>query len=288
MDAWRRSEYNRNCAGKQHRPKQKVSSVRSPFPGMDPFLEVSGDWRDFHTRFLNGCADSISDRLPENYVARIEEDFQILEYPEETEERRLPDVSISQTRRSRKAGARKAAVATLEPEFIPLVTTIVEDVKERWIEIRRRPDWTPVTIIEVLSPTNKSGHGYTEYLYKRVSLIARAIHLLELDFLVAGRRPPMGRPLRGVYHALVSRADRRPISDVFTWSVRDPLPIIPVPLLAPDADIALDLAAVFTTVYQRGRYERSIDYSIPLELPLNRKDRAWAQRQARTQGDTTA
>ena len=177
----------------------------SPFPGMDPYLEISGDWRDFHARFLNGCADTLADQLPENYVARIEEQFHILEFPEESEERRLPDVSISQTRPSRIGGSAATTLPTLEPEFIPLVTTIVEEVKERWIEIRRRPDWTPVTIIELLSPTNKSGQGHSDYLYKRVSLIARSIHLIELDFLVAGRRPPMGRPLRGIYHALVSR-----------------------------------------------------------------------------------
>ena len=179
-----------------------------PFPGMDPYLEISGDWRDFHARFLNGCADAISDQLPENYVARIEEDFQIMEFPQETEGHRLPDVSISRTRPSRSRRRPKPAttIATLEPEVIPLVTTIIEEVKERWIEIRRRPDWTPVTIIELLSPTNKHGHGNQEYLYKRVSLIARTIHLVELDFLVGGSRLPMGRPLRGVYHALVSRA----------------------------------------------------------------------------------
>jgi hypothetical protein len=253
----------------------------SPFPGMDPFLEISGDWRDFHSRFLNGIADELSDQLPENYVARIEEQFQILEFPEETEERRLPDVSISQTRPSRTASSTSTTLPTLEPDFIPLVTTIVEDAKERWIEIRRRPDWKPVTIIELLSPTNKSGQGHTDYLYKRVSLIARSVHLLELDLLIAGRPLPMGRPMRGLYNALVSRAEQRPISEVFSWLIRDPLPIIPVPLLAPDADISLDLASVFNTAYQRGRYERSIDYAVPLELPLNTADRAWAQELAR-------
>lgn len=67
----------------------------SPFPGMDPYLEISGDWRDFHARFLNACADTLSDRLPEGYIARIEEEFHILEYPQETVQRRYPDVSIS-------------------------------------------------------------------------------------------------------------------------------------------------------------------------------------------------
>src|SRR5271155_197911 len=104
--------------------------MASPFPGMDPYLEISGDWRDFQTRFLNGCADALADQLPENYVARIEEQFQNLELPEETEERRLPDVSISQIRPSRSGNQAVAALPTLEPELIPLVRTIVEEVKD--------------------------------------------------------------------------------------------------------------------------------------------------------------
>jgi hypothetical protein len=39
--------------------------MTSSFPGMDPFLEISGDWRDFHSRLLNACADQISDNLPD-------------------------------------------------------------------------------------------------------------------------------------------------------------------------------------------------------------------------------
>lgn len=254
----------------------------SPFPGMDPYLEISGDWRDFHARFLTGCADAIAERLPRNYVARIEERFQILEYPQDVEQHRFPDVSISQTRPSRAPVSPTAAIATLEPEVIPLVTTIVEEVKERWIEVRRRPDWTPITIIELLSPTNKQGHGYDDYQYKRISLIDRPIHLVELDFLIGGHHPPMERPLRGDYHALISRRERRPLSDVYSWSIRDRLPTIPIPLLAPDPDVPLDLAAIFATVYQRGQYERSIDYTAPLNLPIGAPDRGWAENLART------
>jgi len=248
---------------------------------MDPYLEISGDWRDFHSRFLNGCAEALAERLPKNYVARIEEDFQVLEYPQDTEQRRYPDVAVARIRPARAASAPATAIATLEPEVIPLVTTIIEEVKERWIEIRRRPGWAPVTIIELLSPTNQHGHGYDEYLYKRVSLIARSIHLVELDLLFGGHRLPMGRPLRGDYHALVSRTEERPLSNVYSWPIRQGLPVIPIPLLAPGADVPLDLAAVFTTVYQRGQYERSIDYRAPLELPLGAADRAWAEELAR-------
>jgi hypothetical protein len=253
----------------------------SPFPGMDPYLEISGDWRDFHSRFLNVCADSLAERLPENYIVRIEERFQVLEYPQETLENRYPDVSVARIGPSRSVAVPTSPIATLEPEVIPLVTTIIEEVKERWIEIRRKPDWEPVTIIELLSPANKRGYGYDDYLYKRVSLIARTIHLVELDFLIGGHRLPMGRPLRGDYHALVSRTEQRPLSHVYSWSVREALPVIPIPLMAPDPDVPVDLGAIFATVYQRGQYQRSIDYTAPLDLPLSPKDRTWAESHAR-------
>ncbi len=256
----------------------------SPFPGMDPFLEISGDWRDFHVRFLNASAEALAERLPANYIARIEEQFQVVEHPAETQRQRYPDVAVTQVRPTRKPAA-ASVIATLKPRVIPMVTTIIEDVKERWIEVRRRPDWAPVTVIEVLSPTNKRGYGFDEYSYKRASLIARSIHLVELDLLIGGRRLAMGRPLRGDYHALVSRSEERPLSNVYSWSIRHALPVIPIPLLAPDPDVPLDLSAVFQTVYRRGQYERSIDYGAPLDLPISSRNRAWARKRARTHGD---
>ena len=67
------------------------------------------------------------------------------------------------------------------------------------------------------------------------------------------------------------------MTDVYAWSIGDPLPIIPIPLLAPDPDIPLDLAAIFQNVYQRARYERSVDYKAPLGLPLSPEHRARAE-----------
>jgi Protein of unknown function (DUF4058) len=71
------------------------------------------------------------------------------------------------------------------------------------------------------------------------------------------------------------------MSDVFAWSLRDPLPTIPIPLLSPDPDVPLELASIFRTVYDRARYERSINYHSPLGLPLRPEDRTWAEAIAR-------
>jgi hypothetical protein len=51
--------------------------------------------------------------------------------------------------------------------------------------------------------------------------------------------------------------------------------------MAPDADIPLDPAAIFQTVYQRARYERSVNYKATLGLPISPDDRTWAAALAR-------
>jgi hypothetical protein len=82
-------------------------------------------------------------------------------------------------------------------------------------------------------------------------------------------------------YAFAARAERRPHCEVNAWTLRDPLPPIPVPLAAPDPDVVLDLGAVFATTFQRGRYAQAIDDSVPVALLRTPEDRAWAEKIAR-------
>jgi hypothetical protein len=75
----------------------------------------------------------------------------------------------------------------------------------------------------------------------------------------------------GDYYAIVSRGDTWPDRDVYPWSIRQRLPLLPI---HPDA--CVDLAAVFTAVYEGGRYARSLPYDEPIPVPLNDDDREWA------------
>jgi hypothetical protein len=87
---------------------------------------------------------------------------------------------------------------------------------------------------------------------------------------------PTAAPLPSAdYCAIVSRSQRRPQADAYLWTVRDPLPTIPVPLNKRDPDVLLDLQAVFTTVYDRARYNLSLDYATSLDPPLSEADCAW-------------
>lgn len=156
------------------------------------------------------------------------------------------------------------------------------EVRNHWIEIRRLPKRTPVTVIEILSPTTKTGEGFAKYLRKRRATIRQKVHLVEVDLLLGGDRLPMEEPLPpGDYYALVSRSEERPESNVYAWTIRDPLPSIPIPLKRPDPDVSLDLGAHFATAYDRGRYGASIDYAGPPSTLKKASDRAWADRTAK-------
>ena len=50
----------------------------------------------------------------------------------------------------------------------------------------------------------------------------------------------------GGYYAIVARGARLPVAEVYRWTVRDPLPRLPIPLREPDPDILIDLAALVT------------------------------------------
>jgi len=97
-----------------------------------------------------------------------------------------------------------------------------------------------VTVVELLSPANKAGDGYE--IYKRNQLMARQVHLVELDLLLKGKIAPMVKPLpRGDYHYLITRSEHCPDCEVYAWNLPDTLPKLPVPLLAPDGDVICDL-----------------------------------------------
>jgi hypothetical protein len=251
----------------------------SPFPGIDPYLESQEYWPDFHARFITYCCDALNDQLPDTYDAKIGERLWLIELSESERTTALPDVAILEAGTGRRDNLQTAAgVLTLEPVTIDLPVEVLVEVRDLWIEIRHRPDRNLVTAIEVLSPTNKTGEGFHDYCSKRRSLIRQQVHLVEFDFLLKGRRLPMRQELPpGDFFVFTSRAERRPKCDVYGWSVRQALPRIPIPLLAPDPDIVLDLQSVFSTGYDRGRYARALDYAASLDLPLSQVDRAWAE-----------
>jgi hypothetical protein len=250
--------------------------MASPFPGMDPYLEDPAFWPDFHHRFIEVWCEAVADQLPEHYEARLTESVNLVQMSPELIKLIYPDIAVTRKRRPSRAKAQEAATLVLEPVTIP--HEFLEEVRQSRIEILQRPNRKLIGVLELLSPTNKKGDGYVEYRAKRKAVLAQKAHLVELDLLVGGKRLPLSRPLpAGDYYTLVSRADKRPNCDVYTWTVRQPLPTIPIPLKAPDADVRIDLGKVFEITYARGRYAPSLAYGKTPVAPLQQADAQWAK-----------
>jgi len=79
----------------------------------------------------------------------------------------------------------------------------------------------------------------------------------------------------------LSRVERRPIAEVWPIQLSEPLPMVPVPLLRGDPDVMLDLQAALTAAYDAYRYDLSVDYTRPPEVPLEGDDAQWAEERLR-------
>ena len=91
-------------------------------------------------------------------------------------------------------------------------------------------------------------------------MLRSSVHLIEIDLFSQGRRPPLERPMPvAPYYVVLSRAERRPYVDVWPIHLCEESPAIPVPLVEPDPDVALDFGAVVAAVYERGGYATLID-----------------------------
>jgi hypothetical protein len=66
------------------------------------------------------------------------------------------------------------------------------------------------------------------------------------------------------------------LMDIWPLGLRDPLPIVPVPLRPPDAEVCLDLPLALTSIYDEAAYDLSIDYSQSPPPPIfSEADTQW-------------
>lgn len=250
----------------------------SPFPGMDPYLE-GPSWPDFHVLLIAELHAALVAKLRPKYVVEAERRVYVESDPNDEARFTGPDVAVSAASPHQALGATEAArAATVEP--LTLTLPMPAEHREAYLTIRLREPRKVVTVIEVLSPSNKIPNttGRETYLAKRDGVLESKTHLVELDLLRGGARLPTVEPLPAAdYYAFVCRGNRRPRAEVYAWSMRRALPSVPVPLDPPDPDTMLDLQAVFNSVYDRAGYDYSLDYGAALAPPLSEEAAAWAK-----------
>jgi Protein of unknown function (DUF4058) len=240
----------------------------SPLPGMNPFLESSELWSEFHSRMIVAIADALSETLSQDYRVAVEKRV-YLSQGEETILIGIPDVSIT--------AAPQFAAGTVAVAAEPVVVEIPlgEEVAERYLEIREVATGRVVTVIELLSPKNKrSGEGRDAYLQKRQRIMISQTHLVEIDLLRGGMSLPMVGGIKSDYRILISQSGRRPQADLYAFGLRQTIPSIVVPLVE-GSSILLDLQLLFHQIYDRARFKMAIDYLRILSPQLSDDDRSW-------------
>jgi hypothetical protein len=256
---------------------------------MDPYIESSNLWRNFHANLMIKIQDALAESVPKHYLVRAEERSYLLLAAENGKEVRefYPDVRVIEPKPApRKRGKRRPGSAGVAQTTVPLeqrpmqLTAFVEqEIRESFIEIfATEPEHRLVTTIEVLSPTNKErgGHGWNLYLRKRQATLVCEVHLVEIDLLRGGTRLPMRDPWPdSPYTLLVARAGQQYACDVWPAYFHLPLPAIPIPLAAPDPDARLELQPLIDSIYRRLRYDETIDYTKPLLPPPTAEEQQW-------------
>ncbi|MFQ5857966.1 MAG: DUF4058 family protein [Anaerolineae bacterium] len=254
----------------------------SPFPGMDPYLEATGIWQDFHDHLAPEIAARLNPLIRPRYYAALVPYVTYEEVEIAAPRGGRPDVGVLHLHRAEDHGPVSVAIAPPPAESRILLEF---PLRLHSVEVRAAGNDVLVTSIEILSPVNKQpGHeAFDAYRRKRRALLHSDVHLMEIDLLRKGERPPLVDPVPPApYYVTLGRAQRRPVVEVWPLRLQEPLPTVPVPLLPPDPDVPLDLGAAVAAIYERGAYDLRIDYRQPPPLPpLLPEDEAWVHERLR-------
>ena len=262
------------------------------FSGMDPYLEAKLIWPGFHNALVVYIRDQLRPLLHPRYIAAVEDRVFLEEPPRAL----IPDVWVREQSSRWTGGGTAVLEPQLQTEILgaddPMLIELDDpSVHESYIEILdRQSGQRVVTVIEVLSPTNKlPGAGRDAYLTKQKDVWNSTVHLVEIDLLRGGEHTVlvpewMVRDRRDYdYLVSVNRATNvRRRYETYPRSLRERLPRIGIPLAEGDRDVVLDVQAVVAQTYDAGSYQARLHYDQPCIPPLREADQAWANDLIRT------
>ena len=255
-----------------------VGMMKSPFPGMDPYLEQR--WGDVHTRLCTYVSAALQPNLPRGLRARAQEDV-LLEDDDSSDLRYFePDVSIVETTERYEAALPTGSTLAVQPLAVTLLTF---PKRQRWVEILDTASGNRVvTAIEILSPGNKvSGKLNKKYLEKITEYLGAGANVVEIDLLRSSRERLMvtsdriAEHKRTDYYICTAKAMRPNHWWVYPMPLRRPLTTVMIPCRETDNDVPLELQPIIDRIYLEGGHD-DLDYSQPPAPPFSPADAEWA------------
>jgi hypothetical protein len=209
---------------------------------MDPYLEDAQLWPTFHSHLVSCLYQILLPGLVDRYRARI----------------------------SQRRYTTEQALFT---------SVIREEHEEEFIEIRHRRDGRLITLIDVVSPTNKTQPGgRAAYLCTRSAGKSAQANLVEIDLVLQGE-PTLDYSRENLppwdYAVTVTRATHPEKHEIYTSTLKKRLPRFRLPLAADDRDTVLDLHVAFTRCFEQGGFASLIDYSKDPTTLTESAQRAW-------------
>ncbi len=214
----------------------------SPLPGMDPFLEDERHWPVFQHHLVGCLYQMLLPGLVDRYRARVCQRHYVTEQA--------------------------------------LFTSVIrEEHHEENIEIRQRTDNRLITLVDVVSPANRTtASGRQAYLEKRKEGRSAGANLVEIDLVLQGQ-PMLDYSREGLpewdYGVTVTRSTQPERYEIYTATLQKRLPRFRLPLAADDRDTVLDLYAAFARAYDQGNFAAKIDYQRDPPTSLRDADRQW-------------
>jgi hypothetical protein len=260
----------------------------SPFPGMDPFLEKPALWLDVHLELISGIRAQLNAKLRPKYHIRAEERVYISDEDDPGREVIVPDLRVVGAEAQSAPLVFPVSESKLDVAEPVVVTTLLDDdIHEPYLEVVDSESQLVVTVIELLSPTNKvsGSRGRRSFLRKRKEIMASPSHWVELDLLRTGL-PLVAREIypRCEYLVHVSRKAERPRGVIWPIRLSQRLPIVAIPLRPDDREVPLDLQTALDAAYDRAGYDLAIDYTKDPVPPLEGPWVDWADQILKEKG----
>jgi hypothetical protein len=209
---------------------------------MDPYLEDDAHWASFQHQLVACLYQILLPGLVDRYRARIGQRHYVTEQA--------------------------------------LFTSILrQEHHEDYVEVRQRSDNKLVTVIDVVSPANKTtATGRQAYLHKRQESRMGNASMVEVDLVLQGQ-PTLDFSREGLpdwdYAVTVTRSTQPERYEIYTATLQKRLPRFRLPLAADDRDTVLDLQTAFTRCYDQGSFAPKINYRRDPTTRLIDEDREW-------------
>ena len=242
---------------------------------------MQGVWSDVHTMLIGYIRDELGRVLPDDLIARAEENISLSAASEPPTQPRKADVALLESEAWKEGRTPIWTPEVDEDPARPIAQPILVEVPEptpRWVEIQTSTGKL-VTVIEILSPANKTKTGREEFERKVRDLILGGVSVVEIDLIRGGRGARdvrQGNWPDEPCQILVGRPWNRQVVEVYPCPLRDSLPVVGVPLRESDADATLDLQPLLDRCYEGGRYWM-LPYQEALSPALSESDFAWTQ-----------